>query len=123
MGKFASVFEFGLAVVGTATVAAGVTLALSLRQLRQGDPPKSFSLLSTDGLTLMEVTKVEFREDDLALKGKMMGTMPTTAVMTPEEAAKAIRLIPAELLKGVPRFLAAVHGLKWPLLPPAQTQP
>jgi len=102
----------GLVVIGAATVAAGLAGGFVVRRLRQGDPPKSFALVATDGSVLMDVTAVEFRGQDVAMKGKMMGTMPTVARLTPEEAAKAIRLVPADLVKGLPGFVADVFGLR-----------
>jgi len=55
-------------------------------------------LYSADKSVLMEVTKVERQGDDLVLKGKVFGTMPMSAVLTPEEARKGAKLLGLPLL-------------------------
>ena len=66
---------------------------------------KSFILHAQDGSTLMEVKKLEFKGANLNIKGKMMGTMPTTAQMRPEEVWKALTLIPLSVILGFPAYL------------------
>jgi hypothetical protein len=65
----------------------------------------SFSLVSSDGMVLMEVTAIEFRGENLAMKGKMMGAMPTVAYVHPKEFKKMLSLIPFGVVKGLPAFL------------------
>jgi len=55
-------------------------------------------LYSADKSVLMEVSKIERKGDDLVLKGKVFGTMPMSATLTPEEAKKAMKLIGMPLL-------------------------
>ena len=116
MGKFlkivGGVLRDGLAAIGAVVATAGLASLLGVRRLRQGIPPKSFALVASDGSTLMDVTAVEFRGQDVALRGNMMGTMPTVARLTPAETAKAIRLVPLELLRGLPGFVADIFGLR-----------
>lgn len=50
-------------------------------------------LLSTDGTALMEVSTIERRDDELIIKGKVFGTMPMTARLTPAEARRALKLL------------------------------
>lgn len=42
---------------------------------------------------LMQVSKIEREGDALVLKGKIFGTMPMTALLTPEEARAALKLL------------------------------
>ena len=55
-------------------------------------------LYAPDKSVLMEVSKIERKGDDLVLKGKVFGTMPMTAVLTPEEAKKGSKLLGLPLL-------------------------
>ena len=55
-------------------------------------------LYGADQSVLMEVSKIERKGDDLVLKGKVFGTMPMTAVLTPEEAKKGAKLLGLPLL-------------------------
>jgi len=66
---------------------------------------KNFILHAQDGATLMEVKKLEFKDGNLIVKGKMMGTMPTVAQMRPEEIWKAISMLPLVVLLSFPAFL------------------
>ena len=50
-------------------------------------------LYSADKSELMQVSAVERREDDLVIKGKVFGTMPMTARLTPEQARAALKLL------------------------------
>jgi hypothetical protein len=50
-------------------------------------------LLSTDGTALMEVSAIERKNDELIVKGKVFGTMPMTARLTPAEARQALKLL------------------------------
>jgi hypothetical protein len=88
-----------------AGIAGVLALAGGLTALRLGIPARSFSLLGADGMVLMEVTAVEFRGRRLALKGKMMGAMPTVAYVGPEEVAKALRLISPAVVLRMPALL------------------
>ncbi|MDF7776088.1 hypothetical protein P1X14_12585 [Sphingomonas sp. AOB5] len=42
---------------------------------------------------LMQVSKIERDGNALVLKGKIFGTMPMTALLTPEEARAALKLL------------------------------
>jgi hypothetical protein len=55
-------------------------------------------LYGADKSVLMEVAKIERKGDDLVLKGKVFGTMPMTATLTPEEAKQALKLLSPKLL-------------------------
>lgn len=55
-------------------------------------------LYSADKSVLMEVAKIERKGDDLVLKGKVFGTMPMTATLTPEEAKRALKLLTPKLI-------------------------
>lgn len=66
---------------------------------------KNFILHAQDGSILMEIKRVEFKGDNLIIRGKMMGTMPTVAEMRPEEIWKALSMIPLGVLLGFPGYL------------------
>lgn len=82
-----------------------VSLLLLLFTLRLKSDTKNFILHAQDGSTLMEIRKLEFKDENLIIRGKMMGTMPTVARMQPEEVWKAISLIPPKVLLGFPAYL------------------
>ena len=46
-------------------------------------------MFDMNGAVLMDVASLERRGNDLVMKGKMMGTMPATIFIKPEEIWKA----------------------------------
>jgi len=50
-------------------------------------------IYSADKSELMQVTKVERQGDNLVLKGKVFGTMPMSATLTPENARAFLKLL------------------------------
>jgi len=82
-----------------------VSLVLLLFTLRLRSDTKNFILHAQDGSTLMEIRKLEFKEENLIIRGKMMGTMPTVAKMQPEEVWKAISIMPTKVLLRFPAYL------------------
>jgi len=48
---------------------------------------------AADKSELMQVSKIERKGNDLVLKGKVFGTMPMTATLTPEEARAFLKLL------------------------------
>ena len=48
---------------------------------------------AADKSELMQVSKIERRGNDLVLKGKVYGTMPMTATLSPEEAKAFLKLL------------------------------
>ena len=57
------------------------------------------------GKELMTVSAIERDGSNLVVKGKIFGTMPMTAKLTPEEARKAFKLIDAKLFFFLLTFL------------------
>ena len=55
-------------------------------------------LYGADKSVLMEVSRIERKGDDLVLKGKVFGTMPMSATLTPDEAKKAMKLLTPKLI-------------------------
>jgi hypothetical protein len=82
----------------------------------------NFILHAQDGSTLMEIKKLEFKDGDLIIKGKMMGTMPTVAQMRPEEVWKALSMMPFSVLLGLPAYLFKAWKTKGISVKPAQTK-
>ena len=58
-------------------------------------------LHTPDGNELMEVLKVERVGDQLVVRGIIMGTMPTRAVLRPEEIRAAFKLLSLSLIVSV----------------------
>ena len=50
-------------------------------------------IYSADMSELMQVSKIERQGDDLVLKGKVFGTMPMSATLTPEQAREFRKLL------------------------------
>jgi hypothetical protein len=50
-------------------------------------------LRGADGAEIMTVTALERQGADLVIRGRIFGTMPLTARLTPEEARKGLRLL------------------------------
>ena len=50
-------------------------------------------LFGSDNKELMSVAKLERDGDNLLIKGKIFGTMPLTAKLTPAEARAALKLM------------------------------
>ena len=50
-----------------------------------------------DKSELMQIAKIERQGNDLVLKGKVFGTMPMAATLTPEEARAFFKLLTPKL--------------------------
>ena len=50
-------------------------------------------IYAADKSELMQVSAIERRGNDLVLKGKVFGTMPMSATLTPGEARAAFKLL------------------------------
>ncbi len=55
-------------------------------------------IYSADKSELMQVSSIERKGDDLVLKGKVFGTMPMSATLTPEQAREALKLLSPRLI-------------------------
>ena len=55
-------------------------------------------IYSADRSELMQVSSIERKGDDLVLKGKVFGTMPMSATLTPEQAREALKLLSPRLV-------------------------
>ena len=53
---------------------------------------------AADKSELMQVSRIERKGDSLVLKGKVYGTMPMTATLTPEEARAFLKLLTPRLV-------------------------
>lgn len=51
------------------------------------------TLFSSDKTPLMQISAIERDGNDLLIRGKVFGTMPMTARLTPEEARNGMRLL------------------------------
>ncbi len=55
-------------------------------------------IYSADGGELMTVSKIERKDNELVIKGKVFGTMPMSARLKPEEARAALKLLTPGLI-------------------------
>ncbi len=55
-------------------------------------------IIAADKSDLMEVSRIERKGDDLVIKGKVFGTMPMSATLTPENARAALKLLTPRLV-------------------------
>lgn len=56
------------------------------------------TLFSADKSELMQVNAIERDGSDLLIKGKVFGTMPMTARLTPSEARQGLKLMRIRML-------------------------
>jgi hypothetical protein len=55
-------------------------------------------IFAADKSELMQVSRIERSGNDLVLKGKVFGTMPMSATLTPEQARAAFKLLSVKLV-------------------------
>ena len=55
-------------------------------------------IVAADKSELLQVTKVERQGDNLVLKGKVFGTMPMAATLTPDQAREFRKLLTPKLM-------------------------
>lgn len=55
-------------------------------------------IFAADKSELMLVNKIERKGDDLVLKGKVFGTMPMSATLTPQQARAFLKLLTPRLV-------------------------
>lgn len=55
-------------------------------------------IYAADKSELMQVSAIERKGQDLVLKGKVFGTMPMSATLTPEQARAALKLLTPKLV-------------------------
>jgi hypothetical protein len=63
------------------------------------------TLYSADNSKLMEIDRLERSGNDLLIKGKVFGTMPMTARLSPVEARKGLKLLNFKLTLFLLTFL------------------
>jgi hypothetical protein len=62
-------------------------------------------IFGQDNSELMQITSLEREDDKLVMKGKVFGSMPMTAKLTPQEARNALRLLNFRLIVFLATFL------------------
>jgi len=62
-------------------------------------------LLNPDGSELMRVESIEREGNHLVIRGKVLGAMPMSARLEPEEARKGLKLLDARLAAFLLTFL------------------
>ncbi len=63
------------------------------------------TLYSADNSKLMEIERLDRSGNDLLIKGRVFGTMPMTAKLTPAEARKGLKLLNFKLALFLITFL------------------
>jgi hypothetical protein len=93
--------------------AAGASRHL-IRRFPAGAAPchdrRAMKLYTTDKTELMEVSAIERDGDALLIKGKIFGTMPMTARLTPAEARRGFKLLDWRLALFLLSFLFRRSG-------------
>lgn len=111
---FSGILAFLLIIVGfmiekgitwQVVVSSALILLILLVTLRLRYASKSFILHAADGAVLMEVKKFEYKDSKLVVRGKMMGTMPTTAHMHPTEIWKALTMMSLNVILSFPKLI------------------
>jgi len=72
------------------------------RMLALGGPVRMYT---KEGSVLMEVTKIGLEGCNLTMRGKIMGTMPITAYVRPEELWGMLGLVPLRFIACLPLLL------------------
>jgi hypothetical protein len=62
-------------------------------------------IVNLHGTTMMSVDKVTLKGDDITMVGNIMGTMPGTFYITPENLWKMFKMINASLIFAMPGML------------------
>ena len=55
-------------------------------------------IYAADKSELMQISRIERQGSDLVLKGKVFGTMPMSATLTPEQAREFLKLLSPRLV-------------------------
>ena len=84
-------------------IGALLVIAVSLVYLSRSSAP--VLLVSRDGQTMMEVTRIGVLAGQLVIKGRLMGALPATILLRPEEAWKGLGLISARVILALPALL------------------
>ncbi len=69
-------------------------------------------IFDSTGKELMDVSAIRRDGDMLVIKGKIFGTMPMTAKLTPEEARKGLKLVSPKLVWFLLTFLFRSSGAR-----------
>ena len=81
-----------------------IAIVLMVRLSTSSTPVR---LVSREGLTMIEITSVGVVEGQLIVKGRLMGAMPATILIRPEEAWQGLGLMGARVILALPGFLLA----------------
>lgn len=69
-------------------------------------------IMSQDRSELMEVSSLDHIGNELVIKGKVFGSMPMTARLTPDEARKGLKLLTPRMIFFLISFLFRRSGKK-----------
>ena len=69
------------------------------------DNKKQVQIINMHGSTMMSVDKVKLKGDDIAMVGNIMGTMPGTFYISPENLWKMVRMLNISILFAMPGLL------------------
>lgn len=86
-------------------IVVGIVLALfsfSASQFREG---LSLRMYDKGGNTLVEVSKFERRGSDIVMRGKIMGSIPTSIYVRPEEVWAMLGMMTIQIICSLPVFL------------------
>lgn len=77
-------------------------IALVINQIQ---PAAEVVAYDVYGNPMAQITRISFKKDDLVAKAVLLGSMPSTMYMRPEEVWKILGMISFETLLGMPKFL------------------
>ena len=64
-----------------------------------------FKLVDLHNQTMMEVTKIEVKKGSIATKGKVMGTMPGTFYLYPDQLWSMVKMVNLALILHMPGMI------------------
>ena len=79
-----------------------IAIVLMVRLSTSSTPVR---LVSREGLTMIEIRSVGVVKGQLIVKGRLMGAMPATILIRPEEAWQGLGLMGARVILAMPGFL------------------
>ncbi|MFH1775811.1 MAG: hypothetical protein ABH839_04085 [Chloroflexota bacterium] len=83
----------------------GILLVISVLKAAQIVEGAVVRLYTREGAVMVEASKLERRGDDLVMKGKIMGAMPATIYIRPEEVWAGLGLVTRQILFYLPLLL------------------
>lgn len=72
-----------------------------------------FKVVDLHKQVMIEVTEIKVKKGSIATKGKMMGTMPGTFYLTPEELWNMVKMVSLSLICWMPILIVKGMWRSW----------